>query len=272
MKSPRWMSSLSVLLLAICAWGQTAGFIYSAGAAGDGVTGAPYTANVVNEQNRVLLDGNRIHHETHGKMFRDSLGRTRTEIEYGIFTGGHDLVSVFIVDPVQHVTINMNPQNKTATIIHMGQGVPPSQRSADIHTDKATPAVARPGLQTAAGQTSGPSGGTRVAGPPKGTDVLRLAGLQEEDLGSQVIDGLTVKGTRHTRTIPAGQMGNEKPMTQTFETWTSSDLHVVLLNKTDTPESGQYTTKLVNIQLGDPDPALFQIPADYTVEDKPEDR
>lgn len=69
MKSLRWMSSLSVLLLAICAWGQTAGFIYSAGAAGDGVTGAPYTANVVNEQNRVLLDGNRIHHETHGKCF-----------------------------------------------------------------------------------------------------------------------------------------------------------------------------------------------------------
>jgi hypothetical protein len=270
MKLLRWMSALSVLLLTFCARGQTAGFIYSAGAAGDGVTGAPYTANVVNEQNKVLLDGNRIHHETHGKMFRDSQGRTRTEIELGIFTGAHDWVSVFIVDPVQHVTINMNPQNKTATIIHMGQGVPPSQRAADIHTDKATPALARPGLQAAVGQTGLAGGGTRVEGPPKGTDMLRLAGLQEENLGSQVIDGLNVTGTRRTRTIPAGQMGNEKPMTQTFETWVSSDLHVVLLNKTDTPESGEYTTRLVNIQLGDPDPALFQIPADYKVEDKPE--
>jgi len=263
------MSALTLLLLTVGARGQVAGVIYSAGAAGDGVKGAPYTADVVNEQNRVLLDGNRIHRETHGKMFRDSQGRTRTETEFFVFTGGRDLVNIFIFDPVQHVTINMNPQRKMATIVHRDQVMPQPQRSAEIHTDKTARPVARPGMP-AGGTRLGPPmpGAIRVEGPPPGTDVRRLAGLQDEDLGSQVIEGFTVKGTRTTRITPAGQMGNEKPMTSTFDSWFSPDLQIFLLTKSENPDSGEYITKLVNIQLGEPDPALFQIPADYTVEDK----
>ena len=47
-----------------------------------GIKGVPYSADVITETTRVLADGNRIHQEMHGKQFRDSEGRTRTETEF----------------------------------------------------------------------------------------------------------------------------------------------------------------------------------------------
>jgi hypothetical protein len=44
---------------------------------------------------------------------------------------------------------------------------------------------------------------------------------------------------------------------------------VDLLTKSESPELGQHTHKLVNIRAGDPDPLLFQVPADYTVKETP---
>ena len=46
----------------------------------------------------------------------------------------------------------------------------------------------------------------------------------KEDLGHQVIEGVTVKGTRTTTVIPAGAIGNEQPITVTSEEWLSPDL------------------------------------------------
>ena len=83
------------------------------------------------------------------------------------------------------------------------------------------------------------------------------------------IEGFTVTGTRYTHTIPEGEMGNDKPMITISERWFSSDLKMDLLNKSESPESGKHVHKLVNIRLGDPDPLLFQVPADYTVKETP---
>jgi hypothetical protein len=91
-----------------------------------------------------------------------------------------------------------------------------------------------------------------------------------EDLGTMVIEGYTVTGTRYTNTIPAGVMGNDQPMTTTNERWFSQDLKMELLNKSESPESGKRVHRLVNIRLGDPDPLLFQVPADYTVKETPQ--
>jgi hypothetical protein len=43
-----------------------------------------------------------------------------------------------------------------------------------------------------------------------------------------------------------------------------------LLNRSESPESGKHVHKIVNIRLGDPDPLLFQVPADYTVKETPQ--
>jgi hypothetical protein len=73
-----------------------------------------------------------------------------------------------------------------------------------------------------------------------------------ENLGSQSVNGVTAQGIRTTMTIPKGQIGNSKDIKVLTERWTSSDLQM-----------------LVKVVLSSPDPALFQIPPDYTVTDQP---
>jgi hypothetical protein len=66
---------------------------------------------------------------------------------------------------------------------------------------------------------------------------------------------------RDTRTIPAGAIGNEKPIAITSETWTSPDLQMVVLSKRNDPRFGETVYKLTEITRGEPDPSLFQIPS-----------
>jgi len=42
-------------------------------------------------------------------------------------------------------------------------------------------------------------------------------------------------------------------------------LKMVVLSKNSDPRSGESTTRLTNISRAEPDPSLFQIPADYEV-------
>jgi hypothetical protein len=73
------------------------------------------------------------------------------------------------------------------------------------------------------------------------------------------------EGTRITRTIPAGAIGNEKPIVIVTERWYSNDLQTVVMTKRSDPRMGETTFTLTNIQRSEPDPALFQVPADYSV-------
>jgi len=86
-----------------------------------------------------------------------------------------------------------------------------------------------------------------------------------ESLSMQTINGVQATGTRVTRTIPAGQIGNAQPIQIVHETWTSVDLKVAVMVKTSDPRFGTTTTQLTNIVRSEPDPTLFQVPADYTV-------
>lgn len=64
-------------------------------------------------------------------------------------------------------------------------------------------------------------------------------------------------------------MGNDRPITTVTETWTSPDLKTVVLSKVSDPRNGESTTKLTNIVMAEPDPVLFQIPAEYSIMDEP---
>ncbi len=89
-----------------------------------------------------------------------------------------------------------------------------------------------------------------------------------ESLGTQTMEGVTVEGHRTTTTIPVGVQGNDRPLVSTNETWTSPDLKVTVLMKNSDPRNGENIMRLTNITVGEPDPALFQPPADYTVVDE----
>ena len=141
---------------------------------------------------------------------------------------------VRISDPVARVVRILNPQNKTVSERPMPQ---PPPRSGDGKAHVWRPP--RPGARSA-------------------DDVVK------EDLGTQTINGLPATGTRVTRTIPAGAMGNAQAIQIVRETWVSSDLKVPVMVKTSDPRFGTTVTQLTNVTRSEPDATLFQTPAGYT--------
>lgn len=197
------------------------------------IEGVPFSADVINQHIQVLADGNRIDQETHGKMYRDSQGRTRDEREIAFPTGEkHEHISIF--DPLQRVSISLDPSRKTAQIHHFPSAPPNIPRQVPVQPQE------RPQISHTA-----------------------------EQLGQMTIEGLDAVGTRITRTTPANTVGNAEPLVNVTESWRSPELNLVLMTKNSDPQHGETMFKLVNIQRGEPDPALFQIPADYEVTDYP---
>jgi hypothetical protein len=228
----------------------------------DGVPGQPFSADTVDETDKFLADGNHIHRETHGKIFRDSQGRTRTETEIeGFVTGSDPLVHITIMDPVEGRFIMLDPRNKTAIISSFGRRA--------LNSEPVTPRpTAKPGQNMPAEVSQSP-GLSGTAGQVRGGSIS-MGKRSTEDLGTTTVEGFTVSGKRVFRTMAAGTMGNDKPITTSSELWHSSDLKMDLLTISENPESGKHVRKIVNIHTGDPDPLLFQVPADFTVKETPQ--
>lgn len=70
-------------------------------------------------------------------------------------------------------------------------------------------------------------------------------------------------GTRITRTIPAGTIGNEHDLKIVSEIWYSKDLQMVVMSKHTDPRMGESTFKMTNITRTEPDATLFQVPAGF---------
>ena len=71
--------------------------------------------------------------------------------------------------------------------------------------------------------------------------------VNTEDLGSQTMEGVQVTGVRTTRTIPAGEIGNDRPISIVTEVWTSPDLKTIVYSKRSDPRMGEQTFQLTNI-------------------------
>jgi len=153
------------------------------------VTGAPFSAVQVTTRQQTLANGNAIQKQETTNVFRDSQGRVREEMTSSGPDGQGSRTTVVISDPVAKVERVLNPQNKTVLERAMPQPMP---RGAD---GKALT-----------------WGGVRVHQPAG--DVVK------EDLGTQTLNGVVAAGTRLTRTIPAGAMGNSQPI-QTCLLYTS---------------------------------------------------
>src|SRR6478609_2513724 len=224
-----------------------------------GIKGRPFSADIINETDQSLADGNH-HREVHGKVFRDAEGRTRHEMELRAAPDGSRQDAITILDPIAGIYVHLEPENKTATLYSygpLGVGTPvPAAASAGKASPQAMapPVLANPNVRT----RSVHGVGAGKFGAPK-TEV--------EQLGTKLIEGFTVTGTRRTNTTPAGAEGNDQPIVSSFETWFSNDLQIYLLTVMKHPQIGETTYKLVNIHAGDPDPQLFQVPADYTAKD-----
>ena len=90
-----------------------------------------------------------------------------------------------------------------------------------------------------------------------------------EELGKQNIEGIEAEGTRTINTIPAGTIGNERPIEVVYERWYSPELQMIIMTRSVDPRMGETTQRLVNINRSEPDPSLFQVPSDFTIEATP---
>jgi hypothetical protein len=86
-----------------------------------------------------------------------------------------------------------------------------------------------------------------------------------QQLGTQNIEGVEAEGKRVITTIPAGKIGNERPIEIVYETWYSKELQLVVYSKNSDPRYGEQTYRLTNINRSEPDPSLFTVPADYKI-------
>jgi hypothetical protein len=204
------------------------------------VKGAPYSAQAVTQHTQTLADGNHIQNTTTASVARDSEGRSRREVTIagiGSLAGSSaSPKSVFIHDPVAGASYILEPSTQTAHLTH------PRNVSGDA------------GVENTTARTNG-----SIAHGSRNSQSTTV------DLGTQVMDGLTVQGKQITRTIPAGQVGNEKPLQSVTEIWYSEDLKTIVMSKTTDPRGGQTTYQLTNITRAEPDAALFQVPAGYKV-------
>jgi hypothetical protein len=91
--------------------------------------------------------------------------------------------------------------------------------------------------------------------------------LTRESLGINTLDDLSVVGTVETLTINAGALGNDRALVITREFWYSPDLQINLSVTRKDPREGTQIIKLVDLNRSEPDPAMFQVPADFTVQD-----
>jgi hypothetical protein len=211
------------------------------------VTGVPFSAVAISETSRTLADGNHISRRTQTNLFRDGQGRFRKEVALPaigpLATSGGPRSFVMINDPVAQRNLILHPEEKTAETMgnHFGKMKGPM----------------RGGIN---GVLKGNAGSWEAKAAASGN-------FKKEDLGTQTIAGVSAQGTRYTRTIPAGQIGNEKPITIVSEHWYSNDLQMTVMSKRSDPQFGETTYTLTNIQRAEPAASLFVVPSDYTMQE-----
>lgn len=228
------------------------------------IKGAPFCASVVTEHTQTLSDGNRIHTTDTSNLCRDSEGRTRREAGLNLLGAAPQTSSpklITIADPVAGVRYLLDPESKTAQKMPFVPGEGPGPGA---------PGAPPKGDQVMIYQSTGGPGTDMVVNKMlmrKASDDSNEPAPTKENLGDQTIDGVHVTGVRVTTTIPAGKMGNEKPIIVTSERWYSPDLKATILTKHNDPWAGELTTEFKNVNASEPDSSLFTVPADYKVID-----
>jgi hypothetical protein len=224
------------------------------------VKGAPYSATITNESVQTLADGTHITQSSSGSTARDSQGRTRQDAPLpaiGNLSAADAPHLVFLQDPVAGISYTLNLTDKTAW-----KGPVP------------LPGGGGPGMMVSTNTVFIRSGGGVPPGDPPSPSATFIqkrittedeGDVNTENLGSQTMEGVPVTGVRTTHTIPAGQIGNDRPITIVTEVWTSPELKTIVLSKRNDPRMGEQTFKLTNIQRAEPDPSLFTVPSDFKI-------
>jgi Ca2+-binding EF-hand superfamily protein len=197
------------------------------------IASAPFSAEIVIEDTRRLFDGSTVTKQIKGAVYRDKEGRTRREQPIDNI-GGFPVVSE-----------NGSPQK----LVFINDFVGKTHYFLDLNRK-----VAR--------KNPLPDNRPQLAEKePKD--------MKTESLGTKMMEGVSVEGTRTTFEIPAGQIGNDKPMQVVTEKWFSPELQVVVYSRHVDPIAGEHIFRLVNIKKSEPSADLFIVPNDFKIENPP---
>lgn len=258
------------------------------------VKGSPFSADAVSESVQVLTDGNRIVRSSTTKMYRNSEGRFRREMQSSAgslfntyFTTGEGIT---ILDPVAGRRLMLNDELKTVRM--SGLAVAPGavwmttpkpgdaaivERYTALIRAQAAPRAAT--TDRAAEELAVVSGLRNVAGTPMAPmpplpPIHGLASFQKyetrtEELGSRDFEGVSADGKRTTTTIPACAIGNERQIEIVYDRWYSNDLQLTVFSEHSDPRFGKQSYKLTNLVRAEPDASLFAVPSGYKVLTEP---
>lgn len=209
------------------------------------VADRPYSVVWEIEATGRALDGSRIIQKHQTRLFRDSAGRMRFETfpltDLNRPQNTPETVSIF--DPTARVMYTLTPSEHVAQSTSMPPSsppdfsIPPPTNNLD-DIDQYVLARRAPYSKTAS-----------------------------EDLGTQMMEGLLVRGERTTWTLPAGSEGMNRPITEVDEVWTAPDLDLALISR-HSDSGGDWTaTHALSVNRFEPDPTLFKVPPDYIMQD-----
>jgi hypothetical protein len=200
---------------------------------GKTVTGAPFSATMTEQYVQTLATGNQIQRQEQAEVYRDSQGRVR--------------IDASVIRP----TSSGSQTVKETTIYD-----PVGGYVYRLNPQKMT------ALQTAIRQRTPQTRTNRPSDP----------NVTTQNLGTQVVNGVTATGTQVTRMIPAGTIGNAQAIQTVRVTHLSTELQIpVHITFTD-PRSGTRTMNLTNIVQSEPDTSLFVVPSGYSITAAPAGR
>ncbi len=208
-------------------------------------TGIPYTATVKHSFEQKLSDGNTIRGSVLTHVARDAAGRTMQEavLNCEVHDDGqiHALSQFIVVDPAAKTNTSWmtgDGNSRVATVTHF----------LEPHRPVTTPP--RPD----------PIDKSRSVRPS-------ASEYRVERLDGQSVAGVPCTGIRRTRTIPAGEAGNDQPLQIIEESLSSSEFGLTLRSVMDDPRLGRRIAEVVEISRNEPDPSLFTPPPRYTIID-----
>lgn len=279
--------------------------VHALGRHGRAVKDAPYSAQAVSERIQQLADGNQIERRTRSASYRDSAGRTRLEVlddqgEARTVTISDPVANAtWVLNPRKRTATRL-PHPDTARMAANA-----SRKAAEAARARVEQ-LRREGRLPQVEQRDGPHGreivvrrverdaaGTREtvrvieaprladAGPDPRALAARIGPLVAStagdakwaskavtrELGAREFDGVKAEGKLRSYEIPAGEIGNRAPIVVADESWHAPDLQMTVYAKHSDPRSGEFVYRLENLKRGEPEAALFAVPADYQVRD-----
>jgi hypothetical protein len=197
--------------------------------------GAPFSLTLYTEWKRPIGNGGTITFTNERRIVRDSKGRIFQERAALVPKNTNiksSVTTIQITDPAQHTWYNCIVAAKICELYGYRLST----------TDK--------------------------FGPLRDGNLVYEGGSsQDEDLGVSSTSGEDTHCYRETRTVNPGVTGNDQPLVSVREFCFSPRLAFNLTSIVDNPFSGHQVFTVRNLTTSEPDPALFEIPAGYTVAD-----